>query len=113
MEVIAEAVACKQGGRARRVVVAGCLVNREGEALYDLAPGIDAVVGVNDRDGILSAVTGRGRVSRVSACSGGTGSDAGRFRLFDGDPFRFDRYGDLHAQAYTIEAIIFPRKANP
>ena len=36
-----------------------------------------------------------------------------RFRLFDGDPFRFDRYGDLHAQAYTIEAIIFPRKANP
>ena len=81
MEVIAEAVACKQGGRARRVVVAGCLVNREGEALYDLAPGIDAGVGVNDRDGILAAVTGRGRVSRVSACSGATGSDAGRFRL--------------------------------
>ncbi len=81
MAAIAEAVACKQAGRARRVVVAGCLVNRDGEALYDLAPGIDAVVGVNDRDQILAAVMGRGRVSRVSGCSGATGSDAGRFRL--------------------------------
>ena len=42
LEVIAEAVACKQSGRARRVVVAGCLVNRDAEKLYDLAEGIDA-----------------------------------------------------------------------
>jgi ribosomal protein S12 methylthiotransferase len=81
MQVIAEAAACKQSGRARRVVVAGCLVNRDGEALYDLAPGIDAVVGVNDRDAILAAVTGRGRISMVSPCTGRVGSDAGRFRL--------------------------------
>ena len=81
MDVIAEAVACKEGGRVRRVVVAGCLVNRDGARLFELAPGIDAVVGVNDRDEILSAVMGTGRVSRVSACSGQAGSDAGRFRL--------------------------------
>ncbi|HUT02180.1 MAG TPA: 30S ribosomal protein S12 methylthiotransferase RimO [Phycisphaerae bacterium] len=81
LEVIAEAVARKRAGQVRRVVVAGCLVNRNGEALYDLAPGIDAVVGVNDRQEILSAVTGRERLTRVSPCSGETGSDAGRFRL--------------------------------
>jgi len=81
MAAIAEAAACKRTGRARRVVVAGCLVNRRGEGLYGLAPGIDAVVGVHDREQILAAVVGPGRVSRVSGWAGGTGCDAGRFRL--------------------------------
>jgi len=81
LEVLREAVACKRAGSARRVVVAGCLVNRDGEALFDLVPGIDAVVGVHDRDGILKAVTGRRRFARVSPCSGPAASDAGRFRL--------------------------------
>jgi len=81
LNVIREAVACKRAGRARRVVVAGCLVNRDGEALYDLVPGIDAVVGVHDRHAILAAVTGRRRVSMVSPCPAGVASDAGRFRL--------------------------------
>ena len=81
LEVIAEAVAHKRAGRARRVVVAGCLVNREGEALLGRVEGIDAIVGVNDRDEILAAVTAPGRVARVSQCPGTAGSDAGRFRL--------------------------------
>ncbi len=80
LEVIAEAVACKKTGRAKRVVVAGCLVNRDAEKLYEEAAGIDAVVGVNDRDEILSAITGTQRASLISL-PGGPASDAGRFRL--------------------------------
>ncbi len=80
LEVIAEALACKETGRAKRVVVAGCLVNRDAEELFDLAEGIDAVVGVNDRDAILSAVTGKRRTTLISP-PGRAVSDAGRFRL--------------------------------
>ncbi|GAH88935.1 unnamed protein product, partial [marine sediment metagenome] len=80
LAVIAEAVACKRTGRARRVVVAGCLVNRDAEKLYDLAEGIDAVVGVNDRDDILRAITGEQRATLISPPAAAV-SDAGRFRL--------------------------------
>jgi ribosomal protein S12 methylthiotransferase len=87
--VIREALAAKQA-RGARVVVAGCLVNRDADKLYEIAPGIDAIVGVNDRDSILAAVTASRRVSRLSEVpTAGTGatrkpvmaSDAGRFRL--------------------------------
>jgi ribosomal protein S12 methylthiotransferase len=79
--VIREAVALKRTGRARRVVVAGCLTTRDGEGLYEQVPGIDAIVGVNDRQAILAAVTGRGLVTRHAVYGGGIASDAGRFRL--------------------------------
>ena len=80
MEVIAEAMEHKRGGRARRVVVAGCLVNRDAEDLFDAAPGIDAIMGVNDREGILAAVLGEGPETRLSA-AGAAPDDRGRFRL--------------------------------
>jgi ribosomal protein S12 methylthiotransferase len=80
MGVISEALEHKAAGRAARVVVAGCLAQRNGEELFDQAPGIDAIVGVNDREAILQAVTGDSK-SQVSPCSGRIGSDAGRFRL--------------------------------
>jgi len=81
LDVIAEALAHKRAGRARRVVVAGCLSNRDGRELYAAAPGIDAVVGVNNREEILQAVTAPGRVTRIDPCGGEIASDAGRFRL--------------------------------
>jgi len=81
LDLIGEALEHKRAGRTQRVVVAGCLVNREARRLYDLAPGIDAIVGVNNRDDIVSAVRGRRRVSKVDPCRGGIASDAGRFRL--------------------------------
>jgi len=49
-EEIAEAVTRKKRGRCKRVVVAGCLVQRDGVALLDAVPGIDAIVGVHRRD---------------------------------------------------------------
>jgi len=79
--VIDEARRLKEAGRVRRIVVAGCLVNRQGEGLFERVKGIDVIVGVNDRDSILSAVLGDARVSRISASPAGCVSDAGRFRL--------------------------------
>ncbi|MDP6634903.1 MAG: 30S ribosomal protein S12 methylthiotransferase RimO [Phycisphaerae bacterium] len=80
MGVISEALEHKAAGHAGRVVVAGCLAQRNGEELFDQAPGIDAIVGVNDREAILQAVTGQSR-SQVNPCTHRIGSDAGRFRL--------------------------------
>jgi ribosomal protein S12 methylthiotransferase len=80
MGVINEALACKASGRTARVVVAGCLAQRNGDDLFAQAPGIDAIVGVNDREAILQAVTGQSK-SQVGPYSGAIGSDAGRFRL--------------------------------
>ena len=66
LDVIAEALEHKRAGRAKRVVVAGCLVNREWNRLFQLAPGIDAIVGVNDRDELVAAITGTGKISLTS-----------------------------------------------
>jgi ribosomal protein S12 methylthiotransferase len=57
-QVIREAVERKQAGTLKRVVVAGCLVQRDKEAILDRVPGIDALVGVNSRDDIVRAVLG-------------------------------------------------------
>ncbi len=58
-DIIAEAVANKQQGGAQRVVVAGCLVQRDKQAMLDRIPGIDAIVGVNNRDDVVRAVLGK------------------------------------------------------
>jgi len=81
LAMLREAMACKRTGRARRVVAAGCLVNRDAETLYERLPGLDAIVGVNDRQDVLAAVTGQRRFTRVSPCAGPVGVDAVRFRL--------------------------------
>ncbi len=60
LSVIREAIAAKERGEVRRVVVAGCLVQRHRAKMLDWAPGIDAMVGVFDRDKIVQAVTGAG-----------------------------------------------------
>ena len=60
--VINEALALKadaqREGRKKRVVVAGCLVQRQRAQLLNEAPGVDALVGVFDRENIVAAVRG-------------------------------------------------------
>jgi ribosomal protein S12 methylthiotransferase len=56
--VIHEALQAKEEGRVKRVVVAGCLVQRHRAKMLEWAPGIDAMVGVFDRDHIVEAVRG-------------------------------------------------------
>ncbi|MER3402714.1 MAG: 30S ribosomal protein S12 methylthiotransferase RimO [Armatimonadota bacterium] len=46
LQVIREAVRQKRAGHIRQVIVAGCLVQREGETLRQLFPDVDAFVGV-------------------------------------------------------------------
>ncbi|MFN9992366.1 MAG: 30S ribosomal protein S12 methylthiotransferase RimO [Phycisphaerales bacterium] len=56
--VIKEAIRAKEAGEVQRVVVAGCLVQRHRAKMLEWAPGIDAMIGVFDRDKIVEAVTG-------------------------------------------------------
>lgn len=58
LSVIREAVEAKRAGRIKRVVVAGCLVQRHRAKMLDWAPGIDAMIGVFDRDKVVEAVRG-------------------------------------------------------
>jgi ribosomal protein S12 methylthiotransferase len=58
LEVIAEAVEKKNRGELKRVVVAGCLVQRHRAKMLEWAPGIDAMIGVFDRDHVVRAVRG-------------------------------------------------------
>src|SRR5688572_11417078 len=56
---INDAIAMKRDGKCKRVVVAGCLVQRHKTKLLNDAPGIDRLVGVFDRDHIVDAVRGK------------------------------------------------------
>ncbi len=53
---IERAIELKQQGLVKRVIVAGCLVQRHRAKLLDWCPGIDALIGVFDRDRIVQAV---------------------------------------------------------
>ncbi|MFP3938482.1 MAG: 30S ribosomal protein S12 methylthiotransferase RimO [Phycisphaerae bacterium] len=81
LEVIAEAMEHKKAGRVGRVVVAGCFPSRDGDGLFARAGGVDAIVGVNDRDQIVAAVTGEGHFSAVASAPQRSTTDSGRFRL--------------------------------
>ena len=56
--VLQEAAGQKRRGEIRRLVVAGCLVQRDGQGLVQAVPEIDALVGVNNRADIVRAVLG-------------------------------------------------------
>jgi len=56
--VIREAIERKKRGELKRVVVAGCLVQRHRAKMLEWAPGIDALIGVFDRDHVVDAVRG-------------------------------------------------------
>src|SRR3954447_8883453 len=59
MKEIRDAVKMKEAGRCKRVVVAGCLVQRHKTKLLADEPGIDRLVGVFDREHIVEAVRGK------------------------------------------------------
>ncbi len=61
LKEIQQAIELKQNGKCRRVVVAGCLVQRHKTKLLAEAPGIDRLVGVFDREHIVQAVRGEGK----------------------------------------------------
>ncbi|MCA9309820.1 MAG: hypothetical protein KDA21_01350, partial [Phycisphaerales bacterium] len=58
LDVIGEAIRRKEAGDVQRVIVAGCLVQRHRARILEWAPGVDAMIGVFDRDHIVHAVRG-------------------------------------------------------
>ncbi len=61
-DVVSEALERKRAGELKRVVVAGCLVQRDGTDILQRLPGVDAIVGVHNRDDIVRAVMGRNEI---------------------------------------------------
>lgn len=59
LDEIRRAVDLKKSGHCKRVVVAGCLVQRHKTKLLDDVPEIDRLVGVFDREHIVQAVRGQ------------------------------------------------------
>src|SRR4051812_7816165 len=59
LEAIRDAIRMKSEGRCRRVVVAGCLVQRHKTKLLNDVPEVDRLVGVFDREHIVEAVHGQ------------------------------------------------------
>ncbi len=55
VNAILEMAALKTGGRAQKLVVAGCLVERYRDEIRKNIPEVDAVVGTGELDGILRA----------------------------------------------------------
>ena len=60
IEEINHAAELKKQGKVKRVVVAGCLVQRHKAKMLEWCPDIDAMIGVFDRDRIATAVRGAG-----------------------------------------------------
>ena len=58
VETILEMAEFKKTGRARKLVVAGCLVERYRKDIRNNIPEVDAVVGTNELESIVSACTG-------------------------------------------------------
>ena len=56
IEAIKHAVACKRKGTVKKVIVAGCLAQRMGTELFNEVKGIDAVVGLGERDKIAEII---------------------------------------------------------
>jgi len=56
LDAICHAVDCKARGTVKKVIVAGCLPQRLGQQLFDEVSGIDAVIGLGQRDNIARII---------------------------------------------------------
>ncbi len=64
VETILEMAEYKKTGRARKLVVAGCLVERYRADIRNNMPEVDAVIGTNELDQIVAACTTANRAFR-------------------------------------------------
>ena len=69
-EVIGQALARKQAGPCRHVVVTGCLASRFGRQLLEEFPDVDALVGVNNRNDLPGIVSTLGQGKPRALLSG-------------------------------------------
>jgi len=81
LEEIRRAVEYKKKGRLKRVVVAGCLPQRLGRRLFEEIEGIDAVVGLGQRDSIVKVVRDSLAATTPVACLGPPGGNVSDDRV--------------------------------
>lgn len=70
LDAIKHAVDCKAGGSVKKVIVAGCLSQRLGRQLFNQVDGIDAVVGLGERDNIAQIIEKTIRSNKPAAYLG-------------------------------------------
>ncbi len=56
LEAVKHAVDCKLNGTVKKVIVTGCLPQRLGRQLFEQTDGIDAIVGLGQRDNIAQII---------------------------------------------------------
>ena len=56
IEAIKHAAASKSAGRTKKIIVTGCLAQREGQNLFEQAKAIDAIIGLAQRDNIAKII---------------------------------------------------------
>ncbi len=56
LEAVEQTIANKKRGKVQKVIVAGCLAQRLGEQLLDRTAGVDAIVGLEQRDAIARII---------------------------------------------------------
>ncbi len=64
IDTILEMAEYKKFGAAKRLIVAGCLVERFRDQILEQIPEVDAVVGTGEVENILAAVRGRVAIGR-------------------------------------------------
>jgi ribosomal protein S12 methylthiotransferase len=89
-DAIKEMLRLKKQGRLGKVIVTGCLAEREREKLLERYPGIDQLVGVFARDEIAEVVAQIAGSQRLPECSQSDDSSPGSVssRLFERALFR-------------------------
>ncbi len=117
LRAIRQALQRKGRGACRRVVVAGCLPQRQGRKLLEELPGIDAAIGVFSRDEVVVAVTSDQspflRIGRIGqrTCP----DDRGRLRLTPRHTayLRLAEGCSMACSFCTIPAIRGPLRSKP
>src|SRR6202451_309742 len=69
IDTILEMAEHKKFGAAKRLIVAGCLVERFRDQIFEQIPEVDAVVGTGELENILAAVEGQLRTDAASAAA--------------------------------------------
>jgi ribosomal protein S12 methylthiotransferase len=111
MAEIHDAIRLKEQGFVKRVVVAGCLVQRHKTKLLAEAPGIDRLVGVFDRDHIVDAVRGQANPRQAHGHYLGKWHGMGEEETGGGRQETEDRSGDFAPGDESEAARILRKQA--
>ena len=104
----------RRSGRCRRLIVAGCLVERDGERLRRAVPQIDSLVSVHNRDQIVSAaIDGEPAYMRPAPATAETDSPRLRLTPRHYAYLRVSEGCNQHCTFCTIPAIRGPIRSKP